>query len=143
MNAKLLFSVLIFALSAQIAACGRNAVSFSEDIQPILQASCVSCHNGTIDSKADKDAMGEGAQVSGFSVADYAGVMAGTSLGPMVVPGSRLSSSLYLVVAGKTDPAIRMPPHHDESWAEGRGVPLSAAQIEMVGAWIDQGAKNN
>ena len=60
-----------------------------------------------------------------------------------VVPGSRLSSTLYLVVAGKTAPEIRMPPHHDESWAEGRGAALSARQIEMIGAWIDQGAKDN
>ena len=88
-------------------------------------------------------AMGEGAYASGFSVASYDDVMQGTSLGPVVVAGSSMSSALYLVVAGKTDPAIRMPPHHDESWAEGRGVPLSANQIEMIAAWIDQGAKNN
>jgi hypothetical protein len=141
MNAKLLLGVVVCAVSTQLTACGRDTVSFSEDIQPILNASCVSCHSGAVD--ADEVTMGEGAYASGLSVADYEGVMAGTSLGPMVVPGSKESSSLYLVVAGKTDPAIHMPPHHDESWAEGRGAPLSARQIEMMGAWIDQGAKNN
>ena len=40
-----------------------------------------------------------------------------------------MSSALYLVVAGKTDPEIRMPPHHAESWAQGRGVPLTDEQI--------------
>ncbi|MDH3621208.1 MAG: hypothetical protein OER91_09965 [Gammaproteobacteria bacterium] len=143
MNAKLLFSVVLFALGLQISGCDRNKISFSADIQPILKASCLNCHNSASDEDADEDAMGEGAYASGFSVANYDDVMKGTSLGPVVVPGSSMSSALYLVVAGKTDPAIRMPPHHDESWAEGRGTPLSANQIEMIAAWIDQGAKNN
>jgi len=140
MNAKLLFGAVVCVLSMQISGCDRNKISFSADIQPILKASCLECHDSTVDQEA---AMGEGAYASGFSVASYDDVMQGTSLGPVVVAGSSMSSALYLVVAGKTDPAIRMPPHHDESWAEGRGVPLSANQIEMIAAWIDQGAKNN
>jgi hypothetical protein len=36
-----------------------------------------------------------------------------------------------------------MPPHNDESFAEGRGTMLSARMIETIGLWIDQGAKNN
>lgn len=143
MNAKLLFSVVLCTLSLQISGCDRNKISYATDIQPILKASCLECHDSTIDQGADKAAMGEGAYASGFSVASYDDVMQGTSLGPVVVAGSSMSSALYLVVAGKTDPAIRMPPHHDESWAEGRGVPLSANQIEMIAAWIDQGAKDN
>jgi hypothetical protein len=143
MNAKLLFGAFVFALSLQISGCDRNKISYATDIQPILKASCLECHDSTIDQDADKAAMGEGAYASGFSVASYDDVMQGTSLGPVVVAGSSMSSALYLVVAGKTDPAIRMPPHHDESWAEGRGVPLSANQIEMIAAWIDQGARDN
>lgn len=143
MNAKLLFSVVLCTLSLQISGCDRNKISYATDIQPILKASCLECHDSTIDQDADKAAMGEGAYASGFSVASYDDVMQGTRLGPVVVAGSSMSSALYLVVAGKTDPAIRMPPHHDESWAEGRGVPLSANQIEMIAAWIDQGAKDN
>lgn len=133
MNARLLCSVVAFALSTQIGACARNEISFAADVQPILRDSCLECHDGA----------GEGVSASGLSVVDYAGVMKGTELGPVVVAGSRLSSALYLVVAGKTAPEIRMPPHHDESFAEGRGVQLSAEQIEVIGAWIDQGAKDN
>lgn len=133
MNAKLLFSVVTFALSVQLTACARNEVSFSADVQPILQASCLECHDGT----------GEGIAASGFSVVDYAAVMKGTALGPVVVAGSSMSSALYLVVAGKTAPEIRMPPHHSESFAEGRGTQLSASQIEIVAGWIDQGARDN
>ena len=54
-----------------------------------------------------------------------------------------MSSSLCVVVSGKTAPEIRMPAHNDESFAQGRGVMLSAGQIEKIGLWIDQGAKNN
>ena len=133
MNAKLLFAAVIFALSLQFAACGRSEVSYSADVQPILEVACLECHNDT----------GEGVAASGFSVVDYAAVMKGTELGPAVIAGSSMSSTLYRVVAGKTDPEIRMPPHHDESLAEGRGVSLGAKQIEIIGTWIDQGAKDN
>jgi hypothetical protein len=30
-----------------------------------------------------------------------------------------------------------------ESFAEGQGTPLTRAQIEIIGAWIDQGAADN
>ncbi len=133
MNAKLLFSVVVFALSTQFLGCGRNEVSFSADVQPILQASCLECHN----------AMGEGETASGLSVVDYASIMKGTDLGPVVVAGSSMSSALYLVVAGKTAPEIRMPPHHSESFADGRGTQLSADQIDVIAIWIDQGARDN
>jgi len=113
--------------------CGQGDVSFSEDIQPIVAKHCISCHSGT----------GEGATASDYLMTDYNGVMKGTTHGPVVVPGSRMSSSLYLVIAGKTAPEIRMPPHNDESFAEGRGFMLSAETIETIGLWIDQGAKNN
>lgn len=133
MHAKLLFNAVVFAFFAQIAACGGGEVSFSDDVQPILQASCVECHNQT----------GEGAVASNFSVVDYASVMKGTGFGPVVIPGSSISSTLYLVIAGKTSPEIRMPPHHNESLAEGRGAQLSADQVETIARWIDQGARDN
>ncbi|MBT8094083.1 MAG: hypothetical protein KJP08_04675 [Gammaproteobacteria bacterium] len=129
----LTISLLFVATAVLIAACGRNDVSFADDVQPIFDRYCISCHAGT----------GEGAEVSAYVMTDYNGVMTGTSYGPVVVAGSRMSSSLYLVVAGKTAPEIRMPPHNDESFAEGRGVMLSADAIETIGLWIDQGARNN
>ena len=116
-----------------LAGCGQSAVSFSNAVQPIFETHCVRCHSGTA----------EGAMASKYLMVDYNGVMAGTQYGQVVVPGSRMSSSLYLVVAGKTAPEIRMPPHNDESFAEGRGEMLSANMIETIGLWIDQGAKNN
>ncbi len=125
---------LLLALPAiLLVGCGQGEVSFSNDIQPIFETHCVRCHSGS----------GEGAEASDYVMVDYDGVMGGTRFGQVVVPGSRMSSALYLVVAGKTAPEIRMPPHNDESFAEGRGSMLSANMIEMIGLWIDQGAKNN
>lgn len=116
-----------------ISGCGQGEVSYADDIEPIIAESCLGCHSGA----------GEGAEASDYLMVDYDSVMKGTGFGPVVVAGSRMSSSLYLVVAGKTAPEIRMPPHNDESFAAGRGVMLSANAIETIGLWIDQGAKNN
>ncbi len=125
---------LVFALPAMVlVGCGQNEISFSDDVQPIFETHCVRCHSGTA----------EGAEASQYVMTDYNGVMSGTKYGQVVVPGSRMSSALYLVVAGKTAPEIRMPPHNDESFAEGRGAMLSANMIETIGLWIDQGAQNN
>lgn len=121
-----------FSLCILLSGCERQ-VSFSDDIQPIFQASCVACH----------DMSAEGYTTSGFSLGDYESVMKGTNFGPVVIAKSSISSTLYLVIASKTSPEIHMPPHHDNALAEGRGVPLSEHQIEMVQKWIDQGAQNN
>jgi hypothetical protein len=121
-----------FSLCILLSGCERP-VSFSDDIQPIFQASCVACH----------DMSAEGYATSGFSLGDYESVMKGTKFGPVVIAKSSISSTLYLVIAGKTSPEIHMPPHHDNALAEGRGDPLSEHQIEMVQKWIDQGAQNN
>ena len=133
MNARLLVSISAIAISTGIAGCDRNEVSFSGDVQPILEIACIECHTSA----------GEGVAASGFSVSDYESVMKGTTLGVVVVPGSSISSTLYRVIAGKTDPEIRMPPHHEESWADGRGTPLADDEIQVIADWIDQGAKNN
>ncbi|MDJ0710495.1 MAG: hypothetical protein QNJ14_08900 [Woeseiaceae bacterium] len=116
-----------------IVGCGQGDVSYSRDIQPVFDNYCVSCHAGT----------GEGAETSEYLMTDYENVMTGTKYGPVVVAGSRMSSALYLVVAGKTAPEIRMPPHNEESFAEGRGFALSPEAIEKIGVWIDLGARNN
>ena len=130
---KIWSGILLLAPAMLLYGCGQGAVSYADDVKPIFDRYCVSCHAGT----------GEGADVSEYLMTSYDEVMKGTKYGQVVVAGSRMSSSLYLVVAGKTAPEIRMPPHNDESFAEGRGVMLSADAIETIGLWIDQGAKNN
>ena len=127
------FVSLGFAIASLALAGCESKVSYTADVQPILDNYCTSCHTGT----------GEGEAASGLAVDNYDAVMKGTKFGKVVVPGSSMSSSLYLVVSDKTDPKIHMPPHHDESLAEGRGFALSRTNIETIAAWIDQGAKNN
>jgi hypothetical protein len=130
---KKISKLLLMAPGLVLAGCGQNEVSFANDVQPIFNTHCIRCHAGA----------GEGAAASGYVMLDYDSVMTGTRFGPVVVPGSRMSSALYLVVAGETAPEIQMPPHTDESFAEGRGFKLSDNMVETIGLWIDQGAKDN
>ena len=108
-------------------------VSFQNDVNPILQANCLSCHDG----------QGEGVVASGFSVKSYDDLMKGTKFGKVIEPGDSLSSSLYRLIDHQADPKIQMPPHHEQAVASGQMSSLSANQINTIKAWIDQGAKNN
>ena len=132
MSSKCLMLFNTVLVCVALSGCERQ-VSFSADVKPILDNYCVQCHSGS----------GEGESASGFAADDYESQTQGTKVGQVVVPGSSMSSSLYLVVTEKVDPKIHMPPHHDESLAEGRGFALSRTNIETIGTWIDQGAKNN
>jgi hypothetical protein len=133
MSVKLLCTGGILLLSMQLLGCGQAAVSYAADVQPIFNKHCIECHGRS----------GEGIITSGFSMHDYAAVMKGTSFGPVVIPGSSISSTLYLVIARKTAPEIHMPPQHAQSLAEGRGEPLSDDEVEIIATWIDQGAQDN
>ena len=121
-NASVAMSV---ALSAGLlAGCSESTLSYQADIRPILEENCYECHV----------VGGKGYEKSGFLIDSYVGLMKGTKFGPVIVPESAVSSSLYLLVAGKTNASIQMP--HDRS-------PLSEEKVVAIEAWIDQGAKNN
>lgn len=132
MASKICGIAVVCALPMGIFGCERQ-VSFANDVQPIFREHCVECHGEA----------GEGSAQSGLSLLDYDSVMSGTRFGPVVVPESSMSSALYLVVAQKTAPEIQMPPHHQQALAEGRGDALPEDQVEVLRAWIDQGAENN
>ena len=109
----------MMVIGAGLSGCSKQ-VTYA-DVEPTLQEKCAECHTGDH----------EGVKVSGFSVESYEAVMKGTKLGPVVVAGSAESSTLYRMVAGKTDPSIHMPHGKD---------PLSDEQIEAIKNWIDGGA---
>jgi hypothetical protein len=111
--------LVMAAITTAIAGCSRS-VTYA-DVAPLLKEKCAACHTG------DQ----EGVAKSGFSVDSYETVMKGTSLGPVVVAGSAESSTLYRMVAGKTDPALQMPHSGDL---------LGDDQIATIRDWIDQGA---
>ncbi len=90
---------------------------FSTTIQPMLQTTCVACH-GPDDSEG------------GLDLSSYEGLMRGGRSGPAVTPGSVASSRLYLMSAGKKEPA--MPPDPDESWND--------TQLQRLADWIQAGA---
>ena len=96
-------------------------VSYSKNVSVILESHCQECHMP----------QSEGAEKSGFAVDTYESVMKGTKLGPVVVPGSAESSTLYRLVAGKADPSIMMP--HGKQ-------PLTKKEISTIKQWIDAGA---
>ena len=124
---------LYFLGIAVISAGCSQEVSFQNDVNPILQENCLSCHGGE----------GEGVATSGFSVRTYDDLMKGTKFGKVVEPGDSLSSSLYRLIDHQADPKIQMPPHHEQALASGKMASLSGEQINTIKTWIDQGAKNN
>jgi hypothetical protein len=109
--------VLVLATAAH-AEPPKARVDFAKDVWPILEARCVQCHN------AEK-------RKAGLSLADGESALAGGNSGKALVPGKGSASRLIHLVAG-TDPDAKMPPE---------GPALTAAQVNTLRAWIDQGAK--
>jgi hypothetical protein len=125
---------VLMALLAIGSGCSREGsvqeISFKNDIFPIFQERCMTCH-----------ALGApGCVVSGFSLATYDTLMKGTKFGPMVIPGSSSNSNLLRLVKHEADPSIAMPrsvtPGEPSGW-------LKPEQIKLIETWINQGAKNN
>jgi cytochrome c553 len=112
-----LISVGLGGLAAAAQAQGGRTLSFSSDVQPILQQRCAACHGR--------------AKQGGLKVDTLADLMSGGRRGPVVVPGDPTRSRLVQVLDGRAQP--KMPP---------RGAPLSQAQIAAIAAWIQQGAKD-
>ena len=92
-------------------------VDFDRDIRPILAANCFACH-------------GPEKQKSDFRLDDRAAAFRGGLEGPAIVPGKSAESELILRVA-TDEPDRVMPPKGDR---------LTAEQVGLLRAWIDQGA---
>jgi hypothetical protein len=95
-----------------------RTVSFIADVQPIFTAHCVDCH-------------GPDKQKGGWRADDpkYA-LHAGDSFGPNILPGNSAASPLIQFVA-HTHPELKMPE---------KGTRLTAEEVGILRAWIDQGA---
>ncbi|HEY3861560.1 MAG TPA: c-type cytochrome domain-containing protein [Verrucomicrobiae bacterium] len=94
-------------------------VDFSKDIKPIFDASCIRCH-GPIRPK------------SAFRLDTRANSLKGGDHGVDIVPGRSAGSPLIHYVANLVAD-MQMPP-------DGKGEPLTPAQVGLLRAWIDQGA---
>jgi len=119
-----IFFVLVMVMTVGCSSEPEPELSYEAHIKPILKKHCYECHL----------VGGKGYEASGFLMDSYDNFMKGTKFGEVIIPGSAITSTLYLLVAGKTDLSIRMP--HGQ-------FPLPERQVEMIKTWIDQGAKNN
>ena len=122
----LLLAALPIAMAAALTGCAREeAISFSQDVKPIIDKNCLACHKEG----------GEGYEASGFSMVTYDNLMKGTKFGPMIISGDSAGSNMIVLMEGRADPSISMP--------HGSMDPVRKADIETLRLWVDQGAKNN
>src|SRR5690242_15431770 len=92
-------------------------VDFAAEIKPIFESSCIKCH-------------GRGRTKGDLSIESRETLLKGGESGPAIVPGKSTESHLIELVAG-LDPDSVMPQ---------KGKRLTAEQIGLLRAWIDQGA---
>lgn len=103
---------------AELPPAAERKVEFARDVQPILARHCHSCH-------------GEERAEGSLRLDRKADALAGGSRGPAILPGQSDQSRIVLFAAGESDEELRMPPE---------GEPLTAEEIGILRAWIDQGA---
>jgi mono/diheme cytochrome c family protein len=94
-----------------------NSPSFSEDIQPIFNRSCVACHGA----------------LGGWDGSTYEAVINSGNNSPVVIPSDGQVSILGQKVLGTQTYGTIMPP----------GGRLSPEEIQLIINWIDAGALNN
>ena len=103
----------------------KTGVTFTTDIKPIFDQSCVKCHSGE-KPKAH------------LKLDTLEGVLKGSKDGKVVLAGDSAKSPLVLNVAHlASDKDAWMPPLHNKANIG----PLTPEQIGLIRAWIDQGAK--
>lgn len=91
-------------------------ISFSTDVFPIVQNRCINCHGG--------DRIEEG-----LDMTSYAGIMAGSINGEIVIPGDAENSLFVELVASQ-----KMPK---------RGAKLTPSMVQLFEDWVNQGALDN
>lgn len=116
-----LLTILLFTAFAADAPglppAAATEIDFARDVAPVLKRNCQGCH-------------GAGMQQSGFRLDDGVAALKGGYGGVAIVPGKSAASLLiHRVSAVKGVPV--MPP---------AGRRLTAAEIGVLRAWIDQGA---
>ncbi len=121
--------VLLAALSlpalAEQTAPAQKEISYKADVRPIIDDYCMGCHIPG----------GKGFEKSGLDLRSYKSLMKGTKFGPVITPGSSLTSTLNVLVSGHADPAISMP------FGIKGGLPKD--KVDVLNKWVNQGAKNN
>ncbi|MBX3748175.1 MAG: DUF1549 domain-containing protein [Verrucomicrobiae bacterium] len=104
------------ALRDQLPPPASRPVSFTDEVRPILDASCASCH-------------GRGKSRGGFRIDTRETLLGDPDHDPVVIVGNSRDSYFIHLVSG-LDPANVMPD---------KGTRLTADQVAILRAWIDQG----
>src|SRR5690606_2096825 len=103
---------------ALLPGCQEKKIDFSADVKPILNKRCISCHGGV-------------KQNGGFSVLFREEALDTTESGKYaIVPGDPEHSEMIRRIRSE-DPEVRMP-YKEE--------PLTKEEIQILTAWIEQGA---
>jgi hypothetical protein len=118
------FAALLAAVAWSSDAAAQAAVSFKEDIVPIIELRCLECHKPG----------GPGYEASGLDLRTYEGLMKGTKFGPVVMPGQAFESNLIAVIDQRTEPEIWMPHNRKR---------LSKCERLLLRFWVNQGARDN
>ena len=96
---------------------GAAPVDFAHEVVPILRKHCAECHTG------DK-------KKGGLSMNTRASLLEGGENGVVVTAGQARKSKLLDAIVS-ADPDVRMPP---------KGERLSPAEVDVLRAWVEQGA---
>ena len=102
--------------AANPASPAQGSVSFSKDLTPIFQNSCVSCHGG------DRTSVG-------LDLKAYASLMAGSQNGAVIVASDAANSLLVQKIQSGSMPK--------------RGTKLTPGQLQLFVDWVNAGAQNN
>jgi hypothetical protein len=122
---KLLSWVLMLCLFSMTGApivCGQQekagpGVAYQQDIAPIFEGRCVSCHSGT-------------RPPDGLHLDSYQGVIAGSRIGKVLIPGKPQQSEIVKRIRGISKPRM---PKNGPPW-------LSDSEISLIEKWIADGA---
>ena len=124
-SAAIRLSVFLFAAAGAAAAAdpaklpppAERQVDFLKEVQPLIER-CQACH-------------GEQQQMNGFRLDRREDALRGGYSGAVIIPGNSARSRLIHLIAGLEEDVV-MPP---------AGERLTAQQIALLRAWIDQGAR--
>jgi mono/diheme cytochrome c family protein len=116
-----LLAALVLAWTA-VPAPGSTPVDFDREVRPILADNCFACHGPDAGQRKAK-----------LRLDTPEGALGPRPGGPVIVPGQPDNSQLIQHITSD-DPETRMPPPKT-------GKRLSAAQVEILRRWINEGAK--
>jgi len=101
----------------------KKGLTFEKDVKPLFDKSCVECHG------AEKPK-------GKLRLDTLAGTLKGSVDGKVLEPGKSAKSFLVANIAFVGDEDDFMPPPKDKKYPK-----LTAEEVGIVRAWIDQGAK--